>query len=194
MNRKALLLISGFVEGGLALLGLVLMRNSGLALSSRFDASWSGSAFALLFCAPLLLGLYLVLRSRWAPLVRFNEEVVASIRPIFTNCRVPDLLLIACLAGFGEELFFRGWLQGVLSVRFGTLAGIVIASAIFGAVHYLSAGYALYAGLTGLYLGAIYQVFGNLYIVMGLHALYDFIALVILVGRQERPDLGPLGT
>ena len=59
--------------------------------------------------------------------------------------------------------------------------GILIVSLIFGLAHYLSITYAIYAFLTGLYLGLIYQAFGNLYIVMVIHAVYDFVALMYLL-------------
>lgn len=106
--------------------------------------------------------------------------------PIFTNCNIVDLAIIALLAGVGEELFFRGWMQTVLAERSGVWVGILAASLIFGLLHYLSITYAIYAFATGIYLGVIYYVFGNLYIVMAIHAVYDFVALVYLVrkGRQ----------
>jgi membrane protease YdiL (CAAX protease family) len=68
--------------------------------------------------------------------------------------------------------------------------GILIASAIFGLLHYLSTTYAFYAFLTGVYLGVIYHATGNLYVVMVIHALYDFIALVYLVrmGKGASPE------
>ena len=61
----------------------------------------------------------------------------------------------------------------------------MIASVIFGLAHYLSPTYAIYAGLVGLYLGIIFQASENLYIVMAIHALYDFIALVYLVKKGK---------
>jgi hypothetical protein len=98
-----------------------------------------------------------------------EEKVI----PIFANCKFIDLGLIAFMAGFGEELFFRGWMQGALVKNFGLWVGILIASLIFGLAHYLSTTYFIYAFITGVYLGVIYHFSGNLYIVMGIHAIYD---------------------
>lgn len=190
MNRKALLLITIFVEGGLVLLGLILMRFSRLELLSRIDLSWSATAYALLFCLPLLAMLFFFDRSQWGPMIRFRREIDEKIAPIFVNSKLPDLALIALFAGVGEELFFRGWLQSVLASRFEAWLGILIASMIFGLAHYLSPTYAIYAGLTGLYLGVIYQVTGNLYVAMVIHALYDFIALVYLVKKEKGEETG----
>ena len=68
--------------------------------------------------------------------------------------------------------------------------GILIASLIFGLAHYLSIAYFIYAFITGIYLGLIYHVTGNLFIVMIIHALYDFIALVFLVREGENKETG----
>jgi hypothetical protein len=189
MNRKALLLITVIAESGLLLLGLILMRFSQLELWSGIDLSCGATAYALLLCLPLLAMLFFFDRSQWGPMIRFRREIDEKITPIFVNSKLPDLALIAFFAGVGEELFFRGWLQSVLASRFEVWFGILIASVIFGLAHYLSLIYAIYAGLTGLYLGVIYQVSGNLYMVMVIHALYDFIALVYLLGKEKGKEV-----
>jgi membrane protease YdiL (CAAX protease family) len=183
MSRKALLLITVFAEGGLILLGLVLIRLSKMELWSQIDLSWGGTAYALLLCIPMLAFLAFSMRTQWASLSRLRDELTEKVAPIFANCKLPDLALIALFAGVGEEFFFRGWLQSFLTDKFGVWPGILVASLIFGLAHYLSLTYAFYAFLTGLYLGVIYQTSGSLYIVMIVHALYDFIALVYLVRK-----------
>ena len=192
MDRKALLLITIFVEGGLILLSLILLRFSHLDLWSRFNLSWGATVFALLLCIPMLAMLFFVVRLRWTPIDRFRREIDEKVMPIFANSKLPDLALIPFFAGVGEELFFRGWLQSILTSKFEAWLGILIASAIFGLAHSLSSTYAIYAGLTGLYLGVIYQISGNLYIVIVIHALYDFIALVYLADRGRKTGLHAL--
>jgi membrane protease YdiL (CAAX protease family) len=185
MARKTLLVITVFVEGGLFLLGLLLTGGLKAELWSGFSVSWGATVYALLLCLPMLAMLYLTVRSHWKHLSRLTKEIDEKVTPIFAQCKFIDLVVIALFAGLGEELFFRGWLQGALTNRFDVWAGILIASAIFGFAHYLSPTYAIYAGLTGLYLGVIYRVSGNLYVVMIIHALYDFIALLYLVRNGE---------
>jgi len=194
MDRKALLLVTFFVEGGLLLFGLLLMGGLGIVLS-KFSLSWAATGYALLLCIPMLAALYFAQWSQWSALSHLRKEIDEKIAPIFVNCKIIDLTVIALLAGIGEELFFRGWLQGALTNRFGVWLGILVASTIFGLAHYLSISYAIYTFITGIYLGVIYQVTGNLYIVMAIHALYDFIALVYLVkkGRGEKTGLQTTG-
>jgi len=184
MERKTLLLVTLFVEGGLYLLGLLLMGGPG-ALRDNFSLNWSATAYALLLCLPMFVSLIFVTRSRWAPLVGLRKELEEKVLPIFTNCNIVDLAIIALLAGVGEELFFRGWMQTVLAEKSGVWVGILAVSLIFGLLHYLSTTYAVYAFITGIYLGVIYYVFGNLYIVMAIHAVYDFVALVYLVRKSR---------
>jgi uncharacterized protein len=186
MNRNALLLVTIFAEGGLFLLGLLLLRFSQLDVWANVSISWSATFLALLLCIPMVAMLFFFDRSNLEPVSRFRKEIDEKITPIFANVKLPDLVLIAFFAGVGEELFFRGWLQSVLTSRYEAWLGILITSAIFGLLHSLSSTYAIYAGLTGLYLGVIYQVSGNLYIVMAIHALYDFIALVYLLEKGKR--------
>ena len=189
MNRKILLLITFLVEGGLFLFGLLLMGGLGVMLS-WFSFSWSATGYALLLCLPMFAALFFAMRSEWGPLSRLRTEMDEKVLPIFANCKILDLVVIACLAGTGEELFFRGWLQASLASKFDVFFGILIASVIFGCAHYLSTTYAIYAGLTGLYLGVIFHLTGNLYIVMAIHALYDFIALVYLVKKADNQETG----
>ena len=190
MDRKTLLLITVFTEGGVFLLALLLMRVSRLEIWPRINISWGATAYALLFCLPMIAMLFFFDRSTLEPVIRFRREIDDKIVPIFANSRLPDLAFIALLAGVSEELFFRGWMQGLLTDIWGIWAGNLIASAIFGLAHYLSPTYAIYAGLTGLYLGVIYQVSGNLFLVMAIHALYDFITLIYLVTKGKSRGTG----
>lgn len=186
MDRKALLLVTFFVEGGLFVFGLVLMGGSGAEMWSQFSLSWNATAYALLLCIPMFAALYVIMRSSWEPIVQLKEEIDEKVLPIFSKTKLIDLAIIAFFAGVGEELFFRGWMQSVLINKSGIWIGILITSAIFGLLHYLSKAYAIYAFVTGIYLGVIYYASGNLFIVMGIHAIYDFVALVCLVKKGEK--------
>jgi membrane protease YdiL (CAAX protease family) len=189
MDRKTLLLVTLFVEGGLYLFGLLLMGGPS-AFQSRFRLSWSATGYALLLCLPLFLSLYFAMWTKWEPLSRLRKEISEKVVPIFGNCKFIDLGLIAFLAGVGEEVFFRGWLQGSLANRLGIWIGILIASVIFGFAHYLSPTYAIYAFIMGVYLGVIYQVSENLYIIMAIHGVYNFVALVYLVREGRNGETG----
>ncbi len=160
-------------------------------LRETFSLSWNGTFYALLLSFPMFATLFLAMRSKWKPLSELRIEIEEKVVPIFANCNMLDLVIIALLAGVGEELFFRGWLQGALTSRFGIWLGILIVSIIFGFAHYLSLTYAIYAFITGIYLGVIYHLTENLFVVMLIHGLYDFIALMILVRQGKEKEINP---
>ena len=99
--------------------------------------------------------------------------------------RLIDLLLISFVAGWSEELFFRGILQPQV--------GIWIAAAAFVLVHGVHrlrsrGGVALIAFLfgAGIGLGTLYQWWG-LESAMAAHAVYD---LVVLLGLRRMFNQG----
>ena len=64
---------------------------------------------------------------------------------------------------------------------------ILIVGIIFGVCHWITPLYFLLATITGIYLGWLYWATGSLVAPVLAHALYDFIALVVIVRRQADP-------
>ena len=93
------------------------------------------------------------------------------------------LLILALVAGFSEELLFRGLLQPWLEKLINLSAALIISNLVFGLVHAVTPLYALFAILTGLYLGWSLDCQGerNLLIPMIIHTLYDFVAFLIIL-------------
>jgi membrane protease YdiL (CAAX protease family) len=81
---------------------------------------------------------------------------------------------------------FRGVIQTNLAGLTGVVPALLITSALFGLVHFVTSTYAVMAGLIGLYLGVFSIWSGNLFVPMVVHALYDFVALMYLA-RYMRP-------
>lgn len=92
----------------------------------------------------------------------------------------PVLISLAVLAGVGEELLFRGALQGWLAWHLNDGVAIAAAAVLFGLVHYLSFTYFVIATTLGLILGIVYWLTGSLLLVMVWHGVYDMIALYSL--------------
>jgi membrane protease YdiL (CAAX protease family) len=90
-----------------------------------------------------------------------------------------NLLFIAIFAGVGEELFFRGVLQRILIRLFKSpMAGIVVASVLFSAIHFQFYGFLPRFAL-GMLLGLIYWYSGSLWPAIIAHVVYDAIAVVL---------------
>ncbi len=119
-------------------------------------------------------------------MVRLVHTVEHKVAPLFAGRTAGELALVAVLAGIGEEAFFRGVLQTWLDGRFSGAVAIALAGAVFGAAHWLTTSYAILAALVGIYLGWLFLGSGNLLVPIVTHALYDFVALCILV--RVKPD------
>ncbi|MFB6123914.1 MAG: lysostaphin resistance A-like protein [Haloferacaceae archaeon] len=85
------------------------------------------------------------------------------------------------LIGPGEELLFRGVVQGRIRETFGPVAGVALASAVFAAVHYVAltggAGGRLVTisvlFLPSLVFGAAYELTDNLVVPALVHGAYN---------------------
>ena len=151
------------------------------------QAKLTGQAllWGILATLPLFAGLIWTVRTqspRFAELRQFVQQYVV---PLFAGCSLWEMALIALIAGVGEELLFRGLIQTGLTAVTSLWPGLLLASLIFGLLHYITRLYAILAALIGLYLGFLFITFDNLAVAMIVHTLYDFVALIYLV-RMNR--------
>ena len=178
-------LLAIVVEGGIGLLAVALgslLRHPPVeAIAWNLDDASIGGIAVL----PLVLIVWLCVRSGWKPfqdMLRLVDEVVL---PLFQPCRLWELAAIAAFAGLGEEMLFRGVIQNVIADQFiepiGATIGCLGAALLFGLLHWATPAYAVLASLIGLYLGWLWIATGNLLVPAVVHALYDFWALVYLV-------------
>lgn len=88
-------------------------------------------------------------------------------------------LALAVMAGFLEELLFRGILFRLSSRIVGTWGALLFTSALFGLAHLGNKGATLSSGIAimleaGVLLGAAYVVTGRLWLPIGLHIAWNF--------------------
>jgi uncharacterized protein len=179
-RRKVVLLVVLF-EGGLGAVALGL----GWLVGWPPWQGWYWSVWDLVMgtSATLPLLLIFLLCVRWpvgplAPIKAFAEEVI---KPLFRPCTLLELAAIALVAGFGEEMLFRGVLQTLFSRWLDPWLALALASVLFGLVHLITPTYAVIATLMGAYLGWLYARSGNLLVPISTHTLYDFFALAYIV-------------
>ncbi len=135
----------------------------------------------LVAAAPLLLGLRWTLTTSWNPVRRLVALVVEQLGPLLAQRSAVELALLAALAGFAEEILFRGVVQVGLARVLPESGALVVASAAFGLAHFITPTYALLAGLAGLYLGGLFLLQGSLTAPIVAHAVYDVVALNCVV-------------
>ena len=157
--------------------------------------AWDGMAvvWGLVATLPMLAMLAAALRWPVGPLGRIKAFFDRELAPALAGCGWPDLALISVAAGVGEEMLFRGVIQGGLARPLGPGAAVAAAGVLFGLFHPVSTTYVVVAGLLGAYLGLVWLVTGNLLAAMVAHAVYDFFALVVMLRDRRGADDGSAG-
>ena len=145
-----------FLLGYVWLLGL---RRSKVTLGEiiggkwlRWGDFWRDVGIALLFW--IVVGAVLVVMSH---ALHFSGIEAAKFLLPETATEVAVFVLLSCIAGFCEEIVFRGYLQRQFTAwTRNVVAGIVLQSAVFGAAH-------LYQGFKGVVVITVYgALFGIL--------------------------------
>lgn len=173
-------LLQGVAFGGVA---LVYLRARGLGLEylsvtapDLRQAIWAASGYVLAIVGAFGIGAIAVLsglqpaQNRIAQVGQGNPEVFLLLIPL-------SFLLI----GPGEELLFRGMIQGALREVFGPIPAIALASVVFATAHVTSlsgalSGRAITIGLLlvpAVVLGVAYERTGNLVVPALIHGAYN---------------------
>jgi len=186
-DRSHFLRLAAVFEGGLVFVALALglLFHINPFADFRIDRTsvFVGIAAALLPFALLVVSD----RFQFSALERMKRIVLQLLGPSLAACRWYELVLVAALAGFGEELVFRGVLQRLLErwLDFGGsghIAGLIASNVIFGLLHFLTPTYALLAGLMGVYFGVLLDSTNppSLVVPMVAHGVYDYLAFLLL--------------
>ncbi len=176
-NRYEFLTLAVLFEGGLIGIASALGWWFGVDPLAHFAWSASGLYWGLVATVPMF-GLFLVTnRFPIGPLRGIKQFLHDALGPSLVACRWYDLLLLAAVAGMGEELLFRGVLQPLL--------GNFWSNVIFGLAHLITLPYAILAGLIGGYLGWLLDQSDNILAPIITHGLYDFLAFLV-VARECR--------
>lgn len=142
------------------------IREIGLAV-----AGWLGALGALVVISAIL-------QTTSAPTASNEVANFGAEHPEVLLLLVPLSFL---LVGPGEELLFRGVVQGTLRERFGRVPAVLLASLIFASVHFTSLSGALSGRLVtigalfviSLVLGGLYEYTGNLTVPALVHGAYN---------------------
>lgn len=140
-------------------------------------------AEGLLATLPLLILFFVLQQLPYKALQKIRYLLLETLGPRLYRQHWTDLLILASIAGFSEEMLFRGVLQPWLENAWNMTAGLVASNLIFALVHAVTPLYALLAMLVGLYLGLCLDYGGerNLLVPMVIHSLYDFVAFVVIL-------------
>ncbi len=172
-------------EGGLVAVAIVLGWLLGQPPLETFRPDLRGAAWGIAATLPLAGLFWICFNAPLRPMQDIARFLEQTLVPLFRDCNLTQLAIIAALAGVGEEMLFRGVVQAAVAREIGgphgVWFGLLIASMLFGLLHSVTPTYALLAGLISLYLGGLWLACGNLLAPMTAHGLYDFLGLVYLV-------------
>jgi uncharacterized protein len=185
------------LEGGLAVLAAVVGWSIGfnptgsIVLSAEaLPRHAAAVGWGVAAAAPMILMLWVINRFPAGPLGGLERLVEERVTPLFAEFTIEQMALLSAMAGIGEEVLFRGLIQGGMIETIDSPhrvgIGLAVASVAFGLCHYLSKTYFLLTTMIGLYLGWLYLWTGNLLAPITTHAVYDFAALVYLVRWKNK--------
>lgn len=192
MNRVEFLRLAFLFQGGLFLAGLIFAGILKIDLSLLTQISPRTIVIGILATLPMLLFLWLAIRFPIGPLGEVQQILDQLLGRTLVQCRWLDLVWISILAGVSEEVLFRGVLQTAVRTWTESFAGnwsillaLVVASVVFGMLHWLSNSYAILAGILGAYLGLVFVVTGESQLLPPIiaHTLYDLVALTTFRSR-----------
>lgn len=155
---------------------------------------WSGLGFDRPRLAPILAGfafggvLKIVMKALVMPLLGASPINNPYHYLEHNTAALPSMTLVVLLvAGFGEEVTFRGFLFDRFTAWWGRskpalLLTIVAAAALFAIAHLSDQGWdgVKQAFVTGLVCGAIYARTRSLWPVMALHVAFDLVAVALI--------------
>lgn len=182
LDRNRFLNFAGAVEGGLALLALGLAWFIPLNPHplERLAWSWQALGYGIAGAVPLFLLFVIVY---WLPLASFRtirNFLSDELAPSLAQLTWFDLILMALLAGFAEELLFRGVLEPWLG-QFGS-------NVIFGLAHLVTPLYGVLTFVVGYYLSWLMTTSepANLLTPIVTHAVHDYLAFLIIIWLHRR--------
>lgn len=162
---------------------------AGAVLISTANVSWSGWSAQPWW--DVLLGIVAALVTYGLMYLvylyggRFSARLLVDVQKIvqhFVGYSWLKITCVALLAGVGEELLFRIALQGWLSSQGLPLWLAIVAPAlVFGLLHFISWPYFILATFIGLVFGVAYHLSNSAALVMIWHAVYDLIALGVMI-------------
>ena len=171
-----------------------------LGVNPRQDlpAWWDGPAIlkslgiGLLVGSAFALGMELVSRLPIRSMQKLERSMQSQLHLLLGPMSVPDLLLLSLSAGIGEELLFRGLIQGWWMSLSETqsflesLPGMAISAVCFGFAHPLSKTYIVLATLAGFLFAILYWATRDLLACVLAHAIYDAIICVYWKWTQSQ--------
>jgi membrane protease YdiL (CAAX protease family) len=150
----------------------------------REDFRFTGRAVFLgVLSAAALYFIFWAGKTLSTALFDFAGQQISGIYHKGTGTPLPTIaLLLFCVTGPSEEIFWRGYLQRSLMDRYGRWPGWAAATAIYAGVHIWSFNFMLVgaAAVAGAFWGAMYTRLGSLAPVILSHSIWSAVIFAVL--------------
>lgn len=138
-------------------------------------------------------GLESVMKASELQATQFTEKLlnVHDIQALLFN-----IFIIAIIPAFGEELFFRGALQGIIQEKVNVKAAVWIAAIVFSTIHFQFYGF-VPRMLLGAFFGYLLMWRGNIWLPIVAHFINNVLAVIFYYLKNngsEMPDIDTIGT
>ncbi|MCF8025863.1 MAG: CPBP family intramembrane metalloprotease [Desulfobacteraceae bacterium] len=162
----------------LAILSFILQPTVHL----RFSLDWKSLGIGLLSAAILYLVFWAGKAVSTAILPFAQDQITAVYGKGEGTSSWTIIILLFFVTGPCEEIYWRGYLQRQLMVRFGGVAGWLLATALYAGVHISSGNLMLTAaaGVVGAFWGAMYWRFKDISPVIISHAVWSTFIFAVL--------------
>lgn len=142
------------------------------------------------------VGLLIVAITQWMNLkFLWSRTLSENLGKILGERTLVEIFFFAAASGFGEEIFFRGAMQHLLSVSWwsgveGNIFGLLIASIIFGLLHTgpdkkVFLPWTIFASIVGVIMGGIYWYTGDLIAPIIAHFTINYFNLQYICYREN---------
>jgi membrane protease YdiL (CAAX protease family) len=153
-------------------------------MQSLFYINFEKIIYAVVFgvlSAAALYGLFVVLNFFAERMFSFAREEISSVYTFKDGVRSWHIaLMLIFVIGPGEEIFWRGYLQRLLSQRFG-FAGVVLSIAAYTAAHLASMNIMLIAAaaVCGTFWSLIFMRYKSVWLNIISHVLWDLMIFIV---------------
>lgn len=182
MSRRQFLILATSFQGGLVVLAFVIAWLLGINPFEQVRWTTSAVSAGILGTIPMLLIFVVTYRSKNKALRDVRKFLSETLGPTLKDCYWFDLLWVSFLAGYSEELLFRGVIQNSVSARWGWGIGLAVGNILFALAHAITPAYVILAAILGIILGLLFEYSDsrNLLVPVVAHTLYDLIALMVI--------------
>jgi len=178
------------VEGMLGAVAITLGYLFGVPAAATLHWDLGAVLTGLAATAPMLVVFAAFMVTDLGPLRAIRELLDDFVGMLFGRASAWHVAVVSLAAGLGEELLFRGFLQGALAHFTGVVPALVLASIAFGLAHAVTPAYVVIATGFGAYFGWLWLATDNLLVVVVAHAVYDFVVLTLMIrAHRHRPDV-----